>query len=193
MNPDHKPIDSVDLNTTDSNGYLSMDSGVRDEENGIVDIVSAITEEDNGSRSQQQQAFERSIADLPMVADTHPSISKKPPLFNGSFQFSKMREDTLSTEQLPGKARVRRTRKKPGLTGFIHNSISRHFTATQPENDLTYDGGSVSNIRIRREDLNFHVSKTCHLKKKTENNTRSSTVTFSNVICFYLTKSCLSL
>jgi hypothetical protein len=165
MNPDQKPIDSVDLNTTDSNGHLSMNGGVRDEENGIADMVSSITEEDHGSRSQPQQVFDRSTADLPMVADTHPSISKKPPLFNGSFHFPKMKEDTLSVEQLPGKARVRR-RLKPGLTGFIPNSISRHFAATQPENDLTYDGGSVSNIRIRRDDLNFHVSKTCHFKKK---------------------------
>jgi hypothetical protein len=131
-----------------------------DEENGIPDFESPIksssmTDEAYPNRSQQNSLAEDTTSGSNNKIDVtfDEPISEKP-----VFSLNNLKEDAASSIEHPqGIQRVRR-RLKPGLSGFIPNSFSKYFASTHPINEMTYDGGSVKHIRLRRDDLNFQVN-----------------------------------
>lgn len=158
----------LEEHSSDSKGNAAVDEmlpdrnnpNALDEENGIPNfdspIKSTITDEAHVSWVQQKSEAEEPTCERNgTVAIANGEPIREIPISN----FKQIQEEAAPyADHLPEKQRVRR-RLKPGFSGFIPNSFSKHFASTHPTNEMTpYDGGSLKIFRLRRDDLNYQVN-----------------------------------
>ena len=80
-----------------------------------------------------------------------------------SFRMPRRRDSTsnITATETKGESNIiaeqRRTRLKRSVSNLLSQRISRRITMQQ-DDGLAYEGGSITRVRLRRNDLNFDVS-----------------------------------